>query len=226
MKTTALKTLRSTLVTFALCSGSVMAADIEWSGWSFDYTANENASGLVIKNVEFNNKKILNKASMPVMRVEYDNDICGPYADILSASRLEPAESGAPNSACSGQSICRRTFTQNGRNMLEVGSNWQIGEYQIYQTYYFSEDGYIDARVYSRGLQCQVNHRHHAHWMFDFDIGDENNDRILRGDEDIQAFEFNDLTSQTSFWTIEDVITGDQVRLVPSNDDGTPDAFS
>lgn len=220
------KKVTALLLAPALWGGQAIAADVEWEGWSFDYSTNSNSSGLVLKSVDYNNKRILDKVSMPVMRVEYDNDRCGPYADILSSSRLRAANSGAPNAACNNQSVCSRTFTQNGESMLEVGANWQIGEYQIYQTYYFSANGTMDSRVYSRGLQCQVNHRHHAHWMFDFDIGDRENDRILRGDNDPQLVEFNDLTSQTAFWTIEDTESGDKVRLIPSNDDGSPDNFS
>lgn len=207
-------------------SVSVNAADVEWSGWSFDYSTNTNSSGLVLTNVDYNGDRIISKVSMPVVRVEYNNDVCGPYADILSSSRLRAANQGAPDSACDNQAVCQRTFTQGGEQKLEIGANWQIGEYQIYQTYYFSENGYIDSRVYSRGLQCQISHRHHAQWMFDFDIDDEANDRILKGDGAVQAVEFNDLRADTPYWTIEDTASGNKVRLIPSSDDGSPDNFS
>ena len=218
--------LLSFWVLLMVFASQLHAADVEWEGWSFDFTTNSNSSGLVLKDVDFNGKRILDKVSMPVMRVEYDNDRCGPFADILSTSRLQPANSGAPDSACNNLSVCNRTFTQDGERKLEVGANWQIGEYQIYQTYYFSANGTLDSRVYSRGLQCQVNHRHHAHWLFDFDIGDRENDRIIRGDDNPQALEFNDTTADTPYWIVEDKVTGDQVRLVPSRDDGVPDNFS
>ncbi|MBX2883483.1 MAG: carbohydrate binding domain-containing protein [Granulosicoccus sp.] len=202
------------------------AAAIDWEGWSFDVSTNNNSSGLVLSNVKYGEKVILAKASMPVMRVEYDNDVCGPYADILSRYALRSATAGAPDSACDGQAVCQRTFTRNGEQMLEIGSNWQIGEYQIYQTYYFSENGYIDARVYSRGLQCTVNHAHHAHWLFDFDIEGPENDQIRRESGSVETSEFNDLKSNTDFWTIQDSVSGQQVRVVPSVDDGEPDDFS
>ena len=169
------------------------AADVDWEDWSFDVSTGSNSSGLVLTNVKYRGELVLRKASMPVMRVEYENDLCGPYADILAPSRLEPANSGAPNDVCANQAVCRRSFTQNGEKKFEIGSNWQIGEYQIYQTYYFSERGYIDTRVFSRGLQCLIDHSHHAHWMFDFDISDAANDRVLRGDAEPQETEFNDL---------------------------------
>jgi len=209
-----------------LSTGAAYAADVDWEGWSFDYSTSDNSSGLVLRNVEFGGKKILDRASMPVMRVEYLQDICGPYADIMSPGALRPASQGAPDSVCDGQAQCTRTYTQNGEQMLEVGSNWQIGEYQIYQTYYFSENGYFDSRVYSRGLQCLVDHAHHAHWLFDFDIDDAANDRVVRADGSAPSTEFNDLRADSDGWRIEDTVTGSAVRLIPSDDDGAPNDFS
>ena len=213
---------------FVLClffSTTSLAADIDWEGWSFDWSTDDSSSGLVLTDVGFNGEKILAKASMPVMRVEYLDDVCGPYADILSPYNLRRASQGAPNSSCNNQSVCTREFTRAGERMLEVGSNWQIGEYQIYQTYYFSEQGYIDARVYSRGLQCQIDHSHHPHWMFDFDIGDSDNDTIF-ADGQQRINEFNDQKTATNQWIIRDKVTQSAVRLVPSADDGVPDNFS
>jgi len=205
---------------------AAQAASINWEGWKFDYSASDNSSGLVLSDVFYNEKQILGKASMPVMRVRYDNDICGPYADILSSGVLRAATQGAPEATCNNRALCERTFTRNGEKILEIGSNWQIGEYQIYQTYYFSEQGYIDARVYSRGLQCRINHSHHAHWMLDFDIEGSENDRIVLPDGSIPNREFNDLKSNSAFWTIEDSATGNSVTLTPSDDDGSPSSFA
>jgi len=210
----------------SLAGGGASAADIDWEGWSFDVSTNDNASGLVLRDVSFEGRKILDRASMPVMRVEYERDVCGPYADILSSRALRPATQGAPESVCDGRSQCTRTFTRDGERMLEVGSNWQLGEYQIYQTYYFSEDGYFDARVYSRGLQCSVDHAHHAHWLFDFDIGDAENDRVRRADGSVPATEFNDLRAESASWRIEDTASGHAVSLESSADDGQPDDFA
>jgi len=221
------KTLRKVigLGLFAAMS-SVHAADVDWNGWSFDFNTNSDSSGLVLTDVHYNDKTILGRVSMPVMRVEYENDLCGPFADIFTSNTLTNPANGAQIAACNNQSVCRRTFTQNGESILEIGANWQIGEYQIYQTYYFSENGYFDSKIYSRGLQCQIQHSHHAHWMFDFDIDGSADDQIVRGDDDVQLTEFNDRKSDTQYWTIQDTVTGSRVRLTPSSDDGEPDDFS
>jgi len=209
-----------------LGSSVAQAATVQWEGWKFNYSTSNNSSGLVLTNVNYNDKKILAKASMPVMRVRYDNDVCGPYADIMSTYALRSATQGAPNNACDNKATCQRTFTIDGEKMLEVGSNWQIGEYQIYQTYYFSEQGYMDSRVYSRGLQCQTNHSHHAHWMFDFDIDGAENDRVVLPDGTIPDEEFNSRKTESAYWDIEDSVTNSSVRLSPSADDGAVSDFA
>jgi len=226
-KYTALSFIQHSVLAMAtLFGGTTFAADVNWEGWRFNYSTDDNSSGLVLKDVEYGGKKILDKVSMPVMRVQYDRDICGPYADILSTNALRAATQGAPESACNGQAQCTRTYTQNGEKMLEIGSNWQIGEYQIYQTYYFSENGYFDSRVYSRGLQCLVDHAHHAHWLFDFDLDDAANDVVMRADGSAPATEFNDLRSASDGWTIRDKATGSEVSLIPADDDGVPTDFA
>ena len=126
------KTLRKGIVLglFAAMS-SVHAADVDWNGWSFDFNTNSDSSGLVLTDVRYNDKTILGKVSMPVMRVEYENDLCGPFADVFTSSTLTNPANGAQVAACNNQSVCRRTFTQNGESILEIGANWQIGEYQL-----------------------------------------------------------------------------------------------
>ena len=220
------KRLLLTMAALLFAPSMVQAQEISWQGWEFSYSTNNNSSGLVLSDVTRDNKKILAKVSMPVMRVEYDNDVCGPYADIMSIGARSNRYSTPNNLSCNTEGVCQRTFTRNGEEMLEIGSNWQIGEYQIYQTYYFSENGYFDARVYSRGLQCRTNHSHHAHWMFDFDIGDSDNDFVSRESGDPEQIEFNDLKSNSDFWTIGDSVSGDFVQVTPSSDDGTVDNFS
>lgn len=216
------------LIVSASLVGSAMAqtGTINWNDWNFSYEAGADRSGLVLRDVSFQGNTILKKVSFPVMRVRYDNDVCGPYADILSSFTFRPATQGAPNSACDDKTLCERTFTQNGQEVLELGINSQIGEYQLYQSYYFTPDGGMDSRIFSRGLQCVIDHDHHAYWLFDFDIGDSDNDEVRTNGTILEPTEFNDRKGASQFWSVQDTITGEEITITPSADDGTYDSYS
>ncbi len=194
---------------------SVQAADIEWNGWRFDYDARSSSYGLALANVEYRGNRILDKVSMPVLQVEFENDTCGPYAGILSGSSL----TGPIYNGCS-DGLCRRSFTRNGEKILEVAASWHFADSMIYQVYFFSEHGYIEPRLYSSDHQCRAPHSHRVHWTFDFDIDGELNDQITKNGTEIQTLEFDELNSGVTDWRIHDTVTGTQVSLTPYTDNG------
>ncbi len=208
------------------CVAQADEGEISWRGWEFSYNT-IGAEGLELYDVSFDGYRILGKASFPVMRVEYDNDVCGPYADILWTNAYVPIELSPPYDSCNaGSGLCGRTYTQDGNDYLELGVNVELGEYDIYQSYIFSPDGYMDSFVFSRGLQCEEDHRHHAHWMFDFDIDGSANDQVLKNSGDLQTSEFNDRKVSTDYWTVRDAQTGLRVEVDPGPYDGFTDDFS
>lgn len=211
-----------------ICIANIASAEqgaVDWRDWTFTYNTN-NAVGLEINNVHFKDRKILHRASFPIMRVEYDNDVCGPFGDILWDETFTPIQLEPPYESCNGDKLCGRTYTQGDRDFLEIGINAKLGEYEIYQSYIFSPEGYFDSYVFSRGLQCIADHRHHAHWLFDFDIDGKTNDQILKNSGDLQTSEFNDRKDSTRYWTFRDAETGFKVELIPGVNDGFPDDFS
>ena len=219
-----------TLAFFAIFSAGISAAlasegNIDWGGWKFTYST-DTFAGLELTDVKFQDREILKKVSFPVMRVDYDNDVCGPYADILWTNAYVPIELSPPYESCNGDGFCARTFKQDGNDYLEVGASAELGEYDIYQSYIFSPEGFFDSYVFSRGLQCETDHRHHAHWMYDFDIDGRESDQVLKNSGDLQTSEFNDRKVSTSYWTIKDSETGLRVELNPGPYDGFTDEFS
>ena len=206
-------------------SAFAVEGDISWGGWEFTYSTNSTV-GLELKDVTFQDRKILHKVNFPVMRVDYDNDVCGPYADILWTNAYVPIELSPPYDSCNGDGFCARTYKQDGNDYLEVGVSAELGEYDIYQSYIFSPDGFFDSYVFSRGLQCETDHRHHAHWMYDFDIDGRDNDQVMKNSGNLQTSEFNDRKVSTNYWTIKDAETGMRVELNPGNFDGFTDDFS
>ncbi len=109
---------------------SAPAGHVDWQGWSFDYGVTDLAEGLAFTDVFYQGVSILAKASFPVMRVFYENDACGPYADRLAVPLT-------PVSWANDALVVHRTFTQNGQTWLESGLVSQCRRY--YGRPYFYE---------------------------------------------------------------------------------------
>lgn len=143
-----------------------------WGAWTIDWIVKDGA-GLNIRDVFYDNERVFWKASHPVIRVKYNNNSCGPYADRINSGNLLKI------SNCGNKKVCQRSFSSSGKNWLELGVLAKIGQYQIYQAWYFSHDGQIDVRMWGRGLQCNVDHDHHAYWRMDFDIDGAGGDQVF-----------------------------------------------
>jgi hypothetical protein len=203
-----------------------------WGGWTFDWEVKDGA-GIAIRNVRFNNELVLYKASMPVIRVRYNNNQCGPYADRIFWDSLVKI------SNCGNNKVCQKSYSSGGRNWLEVGVYARIGSYHIYQVWYLSHDGWIQARMHSKGLQCQVTHQHHPYWRMDFDINGAGGDQIFEHNNNAPntgwgpgwskfTTEFNTTknTATDRRWFTRDSPGGHGAWIIPSGADGTADSFS
>jgi len=190
---------------------------IEWNGWKLDYDTFSDNDGLILRNVSFGDTGMLARASFPVMSVYYENDECGPYADRMNGPQEPVPWAGDAR-------LVAREFTQNGRDWFELGIREFIGSYDIYQVWYLSADGELDGHVFSRGLQCDLDHVHYPMWRFDFDVDGSADDRIVRQNS---ASEFTTYTREfeepatNAFehgWFVEDSQSG--YRLKVDFDDG------
>lgn len=204
-----------------------------WSGWRFDWEVKDNA-GLGVRNVYYNDELVIYKASLPVIRVRYDHDACGPYADQINWGSLVNI-----GDRCGGQKVCQTSYTSGGREWLEVAVYARIGAYHIYQGWYFSHDGWIAPRVWSKGLQCEANHDHHPYWRMDLDVDGAANDQLFvfdstRPDEGWgfgwhqHTNEFNETKSPPADrkWFVRDHPGGHGVWVLPGTADGPADGFS
>lgn len=200
--------------------------------WTFDYVLGDSAApeGIALHRVRFRGRQVLYKASLPSLRVQYDG-VCGPYKD--------PLHYGNADTQTNGRKVAVYDFTVVGIPLLSVESYHRIGSYRLRQRWTFTLDGRIDPRLFSAGLQCNDDHRHHAYWRFDFDINDAMNDAI---------YEFNTTTPDIGFgpgwhkkfsetsrvkspttsrrWAVMDTGAGNGYFVIPGSGDGMPDAFS
>lgn len=216
--------LRTAAATFrSICAGVLLAlaaplvqaqsGTVTWGNWSFVYLTGGTAEGLVLGNVRYNGRSLINKISLPVMRVFYANNVCGPYADRIGNVLL-------PIPWASNATIARREFTLGGRQWYEIGIRGQIGSYDIYQVYYLGSDGTLDAHIYSKGLQCLADHIHYPNWRIDFDLDGTGYNVIERGTNGVysrETVEFDrPATSATNHqWRVRNTATGLTVDIQP-----------
>jgi Cu2+-containing amine oxidase len=200
--------------------------------WQFGYTLADapDAEGIAISNAYFRGRKVLYKGSLPSLRVQYNNT-CGPYKDPLNYNNAH-AISGAHR-------VKVYTVWSGGLSGVAVESFHTIGAYKLTQRWTFWADGRITPRLYSAGLQCNIDHRHHPYWRFDFDIEGAPNDTV---------FEYNTTTPDLGWgpgwhvkhteitrvknpptqrsWAVMDVSTMRGYHVIPGSNDGKADAFA
>lgn len=204
----------------AASAGHAQSGSVTWGGWSLSYAVNSNAEGLVLSGVKFNNRSVLRKISLPVMRVFYDGNGCGPYADRIGPSSITPV------TWANNAQVVLREFTLNGQQWNEIGVRAQIGNYDIYQAYYLGADGTLDAHIYSKGLQCRYNHVHYPNWRIDVDLdGAANNviERVAGTGYEALGAEFNAAATSASNhqWRVRNSVTGMSLDVLPGFADFT-----
>ena len=211
--------LVTSILTLPVVSPAQTSGSVTWSGWTFTYEVGGLFDGLALKGVKFQGLPLIARISLPVMRVFYVNITCGPYADRLGGT-LSPIP-------WAGNAIVgKREFTLNGQQWYEIGIRDQIGNYDIYQVYYFSTDGILDAHIYSKGLQCVEDHVHYPNWRIDFDIVDGANDQIQRNtgteyETKLNEFNANVTEAINHGWRVRDSVTGNFVDVLPGFTDFT-----
>ncbi len=182
-----------------------------FAGWEFDYSANSsNWDGLSLRNVTLDGELVIRRISLPAMNVFYDNDACGPYVDRLGGTLQD-----GPTA---------QEFTQNGVRWMSITITDRIGSYIITQAFYVSENGDLDAHIFSKGLQCNIDHVHVPFWRIDFALGgDDDNDAVRAaiggGQTFTNEFSLDADAAVNHDWEVYDTVTGDSVTV--QFDDGS-----
>jgi len=213
-------------------SGSVVWPSASNRIWEFTYVLGDYAQpeGIAIRNVRYRGRLALYKASLPSLRVQYSGS-CGPYKDPLTWDNA----SVQPN----GRRVSVYTYLSGFLPVLAVESFHRIGSYRLRHRWSFSLTGTILPELFSAGLQCPYDHRHHAYWRFDFDINGAANDAV---------YEYNTTTPNIGYgpgwhkkwmeisrlknpptrrcWAVMDRSAGNGYFIFPGPHDGTADAFS
>ena len=192
----------------ALADTDATSGHTDWEDWSLDWEISSLFDGVSLQNVTYKGRQILSRASHPVMRVYYDST-CGPYSDRIGGTTY-------PIPWANDRKVAHRTYTRaDGSEWLEIGIYDRLGSYKIYQAWYLSSDGILDAHLFSSGLQCNINHRHYPYWRMDFDLDGASNDAIQRlagADWVNEDTEFDAVAS--SQFRVIDQTTGTSVKVL------------
>jgi hypothetical protein len=134
--------------------------------WTFDWDLLDGATeAIAFRDVRFRGRKVLHKASVPMIRVHYESSH-GPYKDPLGILNIQgPVKVYEHN--------------QGGFRHLVVESYHRWGRYHLLNRWFFRHDGLILPQLLSAGLQHPSTHQHHVYWRFDFDIDGASNNLAL-----------------------------------------------
>lgn len=215
-------------------SGSVTFPGPDEPIWQFNWVLADapDEEGIVISRAFYRGHQVWHKASLPIVRVQYDGP-CGPYKDPLHYNNARTT------SRCPTTRVCVYTDTRDGVRGITLESYHRIGAYRITNRWTFWEDGQVYPRLGSAGLQCNYDHRHHAYWRIDWDIDGYPDDLALEyntytgdlgygnGYEPIrtETARVKDPSSRRS-WAVIDKGTGRGYAILPGPDDGVADSFS
>ena len=172
--------------------------------WEFDFYRPSNrttplGSGLEIRNVTYLGRRVMDRASVPVLNVEYDpNGGCGCFRDwqyteaavqstpapgATATEYYQDAVAGSVVANCeratTGPAADEGTFTgvavEDYGTELVLTANTKAGWYRYRMKWHFYTDGRIwpEFSFASTPSGCTNRpRRHHAYWRFDFDLED------------------------------------------------------
>lgn len=153
-------------------------------------------SGVELRFVDYKGKRVLYRAHVPILNVQYDRDACGPYRDWQWQEGMFTADG---RDAAPGFRLC----PQPAHSLLTSGtdrgnfrgvaiyiegeevvllSEMEAGWYRYISLWRLHSDGTIRPRFGFTGVDdsciCEVHH-HHCYWRFDFDVRRNVNNRVL-----------------------------------------------
>jgi hypothetical protein len=178
---------------------------IEWPAnhpvWSLCWVSPDESSGidgagLELRDVFYKGKRVLRRAGVPLINVDYDAGGCGSYRDWQHTLMNFEADNavGPPGSRYAEPTHPPRTMCDhpgmdagdfqgvaawNTPEQLVLTTQLQAGPYRYVHRWTFRLDGSIDARIAFTSIidPCNVKpHNHHAYWRLEFGIGGDGKD--------------------------------------------------
>jgi hypothetical protein len=203
------------------------------------------ASGIEVQNVNYLGKRVLTRGHVPILNVQYDRNLCGPYRDwsyqedmfVANGTDVAPGirmctsppqtilESGTDTGNFRGVAVW------DDREKVQLVTEMQAGWYRYLMEWTFTDDGIIRPRygfgATDNSCVCHI-HNHHAYWRLDFDIVTAAGNSVteikpstepeILGKEGMRPRLFG----SSHNWLIQSTgaANGESVLIVPSENDG------
>lgn len=223
--------------------------------WSFkvlrpSVSSGLKGSGVELRDVNYRGKRLLTRAHVPILNVQYDRNSCGPYrdwqwqegtfyangTDVAPGIRMctTPPQTILESGNDSGStSPFRGVAVYDDKEEVTVVSELNASWYRYLSRWTFTDRGVIKPRFGFGAVQnsCVCNiHTHHVYWRLDFDINTAVNNRVIEnlpgGNVDLKSEAMRarvDRLNQT--WTILNSVSGESVVLRPGPWDGNFDKY-
>lgn len=207
-----------------------------------------NGSGVELRYVDYRGKRLLYRAHVPILNVQYQGNACGPYldwqwqegmldapgADVGPGFRLcsAPAKTILDTGQDTGNFLGTAIYV-TGQEVVLV-CEMQAGWYRYVSEWRLHTNGTIRPRfgfgATSSSCVC-TKHYHHAYWRLDFDLRTagrnlvrEFNDPPLVGGSKWHTKRFETQRprnpSRKRRWRVQNTATGEAYDIVPGPGDG------
>jgi hypothetical protein len=212
-----------------------------------------NGSGVELRHVNYRGKRVLFRAHAPILNVQYDGNVCGPFRDwswqesMIQASGTNvapgirrsptPAQTSLESGTDTGNFLGVAIY--NAGQETVVVSEMEAGWYRYISEWRLHADGTIRPRfgfgAVRNSCVCE-RHHHHVYWRFDFDINTAENNVVrefnsppLFPPSTWHTFQFEAKRrrnpERSRRWQVRNSQTDDAYNLIPGPDDGTADDF-
>lgn len=210
-----------------------------------------NGSGIELRYVDYRGKRLLYRAHVPILNVQYQGNACGPYLDwqwqegMLDA---QGADVGPGFRLCSSPARTILDTGQDAGNFLGTAiyvagqevvlvNEMQAGWYRYVSEWRLHANGTIRPRfgfgATSSSCVCTV-HYHHAYWRLDFDlrtpgsnvVREFNDPPLVGGNWHTKRFETQRPRSpaRKRKWRVQNSASGEAYDIIPGPGDGVATA--
>jgi hypothetical protein len=220
-----------------------------------DSSSGIDGSGMELRDVFYKGLRVLRRAGLPLLNVNYDPGGCGAYRDwqsglmdfetdgILGSPGSRYAEpTRPPRTMCDDAGLEGGNFqgvaAEKTPEQLVLTTQLQSGPYRYTQKWIFRLDGSIDARIAftARVDPCNVKpHNHHAYWRLQFEIGDDAGDYVEAASLNSSALSWNRIRTEASMhndpvrggaWRIQSASAQRGYEIVSGPEHGRADAWA